>query len=133
MFQEYEVFKLYHSNIENETLNNNFFRKVLFTGKNMQLVVMSLNPGEEIGTEIHEHVDQFFRIESGRAKFIIDRKEITAKDDEVVIVTAGSKHNVINVGNNVLKLYTIYAPPNHPDGTINKNKAEAEEYEKHHH
>ncbi|GIU69667.1 MAG: cupin [Candidatus Woesearchaeota archaeon] len=124
---------MYFSNIENETLSNNFFRKVLFTGKNLQLVVMSLNAGEDIGEEVHEHVDQFFRIESGSAKFIVDGKEIIAEKDEVVIVNAGSKHNVINIGTDSLKLYTIYAPPNHPDGTINKDKKEAEEYEKHHH
>ncbi len=94
---------------------------------------MSLNPGEEIGTEVHDHVDQFFRVEDGTAKFVVNGKNVIAKEDEVVIITAGSEHNVINVGHNVLKLYTIYAPPNHPDGTINKDKAEAEEYERHHH
>lgn len=124
---------MYHSNIETETLNNTFFRKVLFTGKHMQLVVMSLNPSEEIGTEVHDHVDQFFRVEDGTAKFVVNGKNVIAKEDEVVIIPAGSEHNVINVGHNVLKLYTIYAPPNHPDGTIHKDKAEAEEYEKHHH
>lgn len=124
---------MYYSNIEEETLKNKYFRKVLFTGKNMQLVVMSLKKGEDIGKEVHEHVDQFFRIESGVAKFIVNKKTIIAKEDEVVIVPAGSEHNVINFGNKELKLYTIYAPPNHPPKTIHKNKKEADEYEKNHH
>lgn len=99
----------------------------------MQLVVMSLNPGEEIGTEVHNNVDQFFRVESGKAKFVVDEEEQVVKDDEVIIVAAGSEHNVINVGHNVLKLYTIYTPPEHPDGTIHKDKEEAEAHEKEHH
>jgi mannose-6-phosphate isomerase-like protein (cupin superfamily) len=120
----------YIDNIEEKTLDNTYFRHVLFTGKNMQLVVMALKPGEDIGEEVHEHVDQFFRIEQGEAKVIIDDQEDVLKEDMVAIVPAGSKHNVINTSNVDLKLYTIYAPPNHPDGTINKDKAEAEEYEK---
>ncbi|HRY22586.1 MAG TPA: cupin domain-containing protein [Candidatus Dojkabacteria bacterium] len=120
----------YIDNIEEKTLDNIYFRHVLFTGKNMQLVVMALKPGEDIGEEVHEHVDQFFRIEQGEAKVIIDDQEDVLKEDMVAIVPAGSKHNVINTSNVDLKLYTIYAPPNHPDGTINKDKAEAEEYER---
>jgi mannose-6-phosphate isomerase-like protein (cupin superfamily) len=120
----------YIDNIEQKTLDNTYFRHVLFTGKNMQLVVMALKPGEDIGEEVHEHVDQFFRIEQGEAKVIIDDQEDVLKEDMVAIVPAGSKHNVINTSNVDLKLYTIYAPPNHPDGTINKDKAEAEEYER---
>jgi mannose-6-phosphate isomerase-like protein (cupin superfamily) len=120
----------YIDNIEEKTLDNTYSRHVLFTGKNMQLVVMALKPGEDIGEEVHEHVDQFFRIEQGEAKVIIDDQEDVLKEDMVAIVPAGSKHNVINTSNVDLKLYTIYAPPNHPDGTINKDKAEAEEYEK---
>jgi len=123
---------MYNGNIERETLANNYFRKVLYTGKHMQLVVMSLKPGEEIGMEVHKHVDQFFRIEKGEAQFIVDGKKVIAKAEDVVIVTAGANHNVINKGSGKLKLYTIYAPPNHPDGTINKTKKDAEEYEKHH-
>lgn len=124
----------YHSNIEKETLENSYFRKVLFTGKYSQLVVMSLKPGEEIGREIHETVDQFFRIEQGRAKIILDDKEeFEAAADEVFIVPAGTWHNVINVSEVDLKLYTIYSPPNHPDGTVHKTKQEAEEYEAQHH
>lgn len=125
----------YHTNIEKETLENSYFRKVLFTGKYSQLVVMSLKPGEEIGNEIHETVDQFFRIEQGEAKVVLNNggEEFIVKEDEVFIVPAGTWHNVINVGDKDLKLYTIYSPPNHPDGTVHKTKKEAEEYEKKHH
>jgi mannose-6-phosphate isomerase-like protein (cupin superfamily) len=123
----------YTDDIEEKTLDNNNFRQVLFTGKHMQLVVMALKPGEDIGEEIHEHVDQFFRIEQGEAKVIIDGEEAILKEDMVAIVPAGAKHNLINTSNVDLKLYTIYAPPNHPEGTIHKDKAEAEEYEKEQH
>jgi mannose-6-phosphate isomerase-like protein (cupin superfamily) len=126
--------KGYHADIEEETKNNTDFRKALYTGKYQQLVVMSLKPGEDIGEEIHDTVDQFFRIEEGEAKAIIDGVETVLKEDDVVIVPAGSDHNLINTSKTkVLKLYTIYAPPNHPDGTVHKTKAEAEEYEKEHH
>ncbi|MCX7881412.1 MAG: cupin domain-containing protein [Patescibacteria group bacterium] len=127
--------KAYHSNIEKETLSNSYFRKVLFTGKYSQLVVMSLLPGEEIGNEIHNNVDQFFRVEQGKAKVIVNNgeEEFEVKEDEVFIIPAGTWHNVVNTGEKELKLYTIYSPPNHPDGTIHKNKQEAEEYEKAHH
>jgi mannose-6-phosphate isomerase-like protein (cupin superfamily) len=125
----------YHTNIEDETLNNNYFRKVLYTGKYSQLVVMALKPGEEIGNEIHQNVDQFFRIEQGEAKVVLNNgeTEFTVKEDEVFIVPAGTWHNVINVSDKDLKLYTIYSPPNHPDGTIHQTKQEAEEHEKDHH
>lgn len=125
----------YHTNIEVETLNNNYFRKVLYTGKYSQLVVMALKPGEEIGNEIHQNVDQFFRIEQGEAKVVLNNgeTEFTVKEDEVFIVPAGTWHNVINVSDKDLKLYTIYSPPNHPNGTIHQTKQEAEEYEKAHH
>jgi len=125
----------YHANIEEETLNNNYFRKVLYTGKYSQLVVMALKPGEEIGNEIHPNVDQFFRIEQGEAKVVLNNgeTEFTVKEDEVFIVPAGTWHNVINISDEDLKLYTIYSPPNHPDGTVHQTKQEAEEYEKAHH
>jgi mannose-6-phosphate isomerase-like protein (cupin superfamily) len=126
----------YYGNIEKETLDNDFFRKVLFTGKHEQLVVMSLNPGDEIGDEVHDNVDQFFRIEEGEATFVLDEKEFcVAKDGDAVIVPAGTFHNVINKGPGKMKLYTVYAPPNHPDGTIHKDKAEADaaEAEEHKH
>jgi mannose-6-phosphate isomerase-like protein (cupin superfamily) len=123
----------YIDDIEEKTLKNNNFRQVLFTGKHMQLVVMSLKPGEDIGEEVHDHVDQFFRVEQGEAKIVIDGKEDIMKEDMVAIVPAGALHNLINTSDVDLKLYTIYSPANHPDGTVHKDKAEAEEYEKEHH
>ena len=121
----------YSGNIEKQTLNNNYFRQVLFTGRHAQLVVMCLQPGEEIGNEVHPKVDQFFRIEQGEAKFILNEKEAhVVRDGEAVIVPAGTFHNVINTGKKQLKLYTIYSPPNHPDGTVHKTKADAERAEK---
>ena len=121
--------------IEKLTEKNKNFRKVLFTGKYAQLVVMCLQPGEEIGNEVHDTVDQFFRIEEGKAKFIFnDGEEHLVKDGEAAIVPAGTYHNVVNPSaKNPLRLYTIYSPPNHPDGTVHKNKAEAEAAEAAHH
>ena len=119
--------------IEKATLNNSYFRQVLFTGKHSQLVVMFLKPGEEIGNEVHPNVDQFFRIEEGTAKFIFNEKEEhVVGDGDAVVVPAGTYHNVINTSSaKPLKLYTIYSPPNHPDGTVHKTKAEAEAAEHH--
>ncbi|MBP8591091.1 cupin domain-containing protein [Candidatus Shapirobacteria bacterium] len=111
--------------IEEKTRKNTFFRHVLYTGQHTQLVVMSLLPGEEIGMEVHPAVDQFFRIEEGEAKVIIDGEEHEVRDGFAIIVPAGSQHNVINTGSNPLKLYTLYSPPNHPDGTIHRTRAEA--------
>lgn len=129
-----EIMSGFHTNIEEETLKNNNFRKVLFTGTYQQLVVMSLKIGEEIGMEVHDNVDQFFRIEKGEAKFVINGEETLAHAEEVVIIPAGNQHNVKNVSTTEdLKLYTIYAPPNHPEGTVHKTKKEAEEAEKSHH
>ena len=126
----------YFGSIEKLTLNNNYFRKVMFTGKHAQLVVMCLQPGEEIGNEVHPKVDQFFRIEEGAATFILNGSEKhRVKDGGVAIVPAGTFHNVINTSKTgKLKLYTIYSPPNHPDKTIHKTKADAEkaEAEEHH-
>ncbi len=120
--------------IEKLTEKNEDFRQVLFTGSHVQLVVMSLLPGEEIGREVHSKVDQFFRIEEGEAKFIINGEEHLVKDGDAVIVPAGTEHNVINVSASIkLKLYTLYSPPNHPEGTIHKNKAEAMAAEEHEH
>ncbi|MBM4446004.1 MAG: cupin domain-containing protein [Chloroflexi bacterium] len=122
--------------IEKRTLGNDYFRQVLFTGRYAQLVVMCLQPGEEIGNEVHSNVDQFFRIEQGEAIFVFNQKERhSAKNGDAVIVPAGTHHNVINSSSKTkLKLYTIYSPPNHPDKTVHKTKAEAEkaEAEKHH-
>jgi len=121
----------YIDNIEDRTLENSNFRKVLFTGGHMQLVVMSLKPLEDIGMEVHDSVDQFFRVEEGLAKFFIDGEEIEAGQENVVIVPAGSAHNVVNALPDAdLKLYTVYAPPNHPDGTVHATKEEAETAEK---
>ena len=125
----------YAGDIERQTVENNNFRKVLFTGKHTQLVVMSLKPGEEIGDEVHHNVDQFFRIEEGEAKFILNEKEEhIVGNGSAVIVPAGTYHNVINISKTkFLKLYTVYSPPNHPPGTIHRTKAEAEEAEKSEH
>jgi mannose-6-phosphate isomerase-like protein (cupin superfamily) len=121
--------------IEKQTLENEFFRQVLFTGKFAQLVVMCLQPGEEIGNEVHPNVDQFFRIEKGEARFIFNGvEEHLVHDGDAVVVPAGTWHNVINTSKKEpVKLYTVYSPPNHPDGTIHKTKAEAEAAEEHEH
>ena len=119
--------KGFKSNIEKETLGNSSFRKVLYTAKYSQLVLMSLKPKEEIGMETHEKNDQFFRFESGQGKCIIDGNEYEVADGDAVIVPAGAKHNVINISDaKALKLYTIYSPPNHEDGIIRQTKEEAE-------
>ncbi len=124
--------KGYNGQIEKLTLENSNFRQVLFTGKKTQLVLMSLKPGEEIGEEVHDKVDQFFRFEAGEGKVIIDEQEYEVKDGDAVIVPAGSKHNIVNVSSSEdLKLYTLYSPPNHPDGTVHKTKTEAEAHEHH--
>ncbi len=121
------------SNIEKDTLENNNFRKVLYTGTYGQVVVMSLLPGEEIGMEIHTDTDQFFRIDSGEGKVIIDGEESVISDGFAVVVPAGAEHNVINTSSTLpLKLYTIYMPPHHKDGTIHITKAEAEADEEDH-
>ncbi|MCA9387266.1 cupin domain-containing protein [Candidatus Dojkabacteria bacterium] len=112
----------YANNIEKETLSNDYFRKVIYTGANMQLVVMSLKPGEDIGMEVHEDHDQFFRIEEGVVTVYMDGEETELNADDVVIVPAGTEHNVTNTGNVPVKLYTIYAPPEHPDGRLDENK-----------
>jgi len=121
----------YTGPIEKQTLDNKYFRQVLFTGKHAQLVVMCLQPGEEIGNEIHPNVDQFFRIEEGEAKFVFNGKEThIVKNSEAAIVPAGTYHNIINNSKiKKLKLYTIYSPPNHPDKTVHKTKADAEKAE----
>ncbi len=121
--------------IEKLTEKNKYFRQVLYTGKHAQLVVMCLQPGEEIGNEVHANVDQFFRIEEGEAKFVFNGKEEhLVHDGEAVIVPAGTFHNVLNTSSKEpLQLYTIYSPPNHPDGTVHKTKAEAEAAEAAHH
>lgn len=115
------------TNIEQETLDNNNFRKVLFTSQHGQVVVMSLLPNEEIGMEMHSYTDQFFRVDSGEGKVIIDGEEAVISDGFAVVVPAGALHNVINTSaDKPLKLYTIYMPPHHVDGTVHATKAVAE-------
>jgi len=124
----------YTENIQKKTLENTNFREVLYTGAHMQLVVMSLKPLEDIGMEVHPNVDQFFRIEKGQAKVIMNGEEAILTDDMVAIVPAGVQHNVINISNTEdLKLYTIYAPANHPEGTIHATRADAMAAEEHEH
>jgi mannose-6-phosphate isomerase-like protein (cupin superfamily) len=124
----------YVGNIEEITEKNEYFRQVIFTASHSQLVVMSLKPGEDIGEEVHPNVDQFFRIEEGEGKVVIDGEESAIFEGSAVVVPAGARHNVINTSQTeALKLYTIYSPPNHPDGTVHKTKAEAEAYEASHH
>ena len=118
--------KGFKSNIEKDTLGNNDFRHVLYTGKYSQLVLMSLKPDEEIGEEVHKTVDQFFRFEKGTGTVSIDGVKHKIADGDAVVVPAGAKHNVINTSKTAeLKLYTIYSPPEHQDGTVRKTKAEA--------
>jgi mannose-6-phosphate isomerase-like protein (cupin superfamily) len=126
--------KGYSENIEEKTTGNSFFRQVVFTGANCQVVLMSLKPGEEIGMEVHPKVDQFFRFESGEGKVIIDGEEHLVKDGFAVVVPQGAMHNVINTSAKAdLKLYTIYSPPNHPPGTVHKTKTEADKAEEEEH
>jgi len=115
------------SNIEKDTLENENFRKVLYTGKHSQLVLMSLAPNEEIGMEVHEDNDQFFRFEKGQGKVTIDGNEYEVKDGSAVVVPCGAQHNVVNVSAvERLNLYTIYSPAHHQDGVVRATKAEAE-------
>jgi mannose-6-phosphate isomerase-like protein (cupin superfamily) len=116
--------KGYISNIEKETVENNHFRKVLYTGKHSQLVVMSLNPGQDIGEEVHE-VDQFLRIEHGKGHVVLDGVTHQVQDDFAIVVPAGAKHNVINNMDGYMKLYTIYSPPEHLKDTVHETKEEA--------
>ena len=116
----------YHDDIEQQTTGNVDFRRVLYTGKNLQLVLMTLQPGEEIGSEVHEDRDQFFRFEEGAGKVHIDDNIYDVVDGSGVIVPAGSRHNVRNSGDLPLKLYTLYGPPEHKDGIIQSTKADAE-------
>lgn len=118
--------KGYHSNIESLTLENENFRKVLYTAEHMQLVLMSLLPGEEIGMEVHKENDQFFRFEKGIGKVIINGNEYKVEDGDSIIVPCGAEHNVINThDSDSLKMYTIYSPAHHKDGTIHKTKNDA--------
>lgn len=116
----------YVDDVQRATLDNEDFRRVLYTGAHLQLVAMTLQPGEEIGEEVHEDRDQFFRFEQGRGEVLIDGKASPVEDDYGVIVPAGARHNVRNTGDTALKLYTLYGPPEHKDKTVHKDKAQAE-------
>jgi mannose-6-phosphate isomerase-like protein (cupin superfamily) len=118
--------KGFHSNIEKEAIENDNFRKVLYSGKHSQLVLMSLKPNEEIGMETHTENDQFFRVEKGEGKCIIDGNEYILKDGSAIVVPSGAEHNVINTSTTEdLKLYTIYSPAHHKDGIVRATKEEA--------
>jgi mannose-6-phosphate isomerase-like protein (cupin superfamily) len=121
--------------VERETLDNETFRTVLFTGEHTQLTVMRLGPGEDIGLEVHPHLDQFLRIEQGQGRAELGRTEeieetYDVEDDWAIIVPAGTWHNVVNTGSGELKLYSLYSPPEHPDGTVHRTKADAEHAER---
>lgn len=113
-------------NIDKRTVENQDFRRVLYTGQNLQLVLMTLQPGDEIGEEVHEDRDQFFRIEEGSGAVDIDGVENRVEDDFAVVVPAGARHNVRNTGDRPLRLYTIYGPPEHKDGVVQSTKEEAD-------
>jgi mannose-6-phosphate isomerase-like protein (cupin superfamily) len=118
--------KGYVTNIEKESLENEYFRKVLYTDERLQLVVMSLKPSEDIGEEVHQ-LDQFIRVEKGEGKAVLNGEESVLGDGSVVVIPQGTRHNIVNTSSQEpLKLYTLYAPPNHKDGTIHKTKAEAQ-------
>ena len=117
--------KGYCDDIERVTTENDDFRRVLYTGKHLQLVLMTLQPGEEIGEEVHDDRDQFFRIEEGQGEVRIDGAANRVKDDFAVIVPAGARHNVVNTGDAPLRFYTLYGPPEHKDGVVHKDKAQA--------
>ena len=120
--------KGYITNIEQATKENTDYRRVLYTAKHSQLVLMNVRPGEEIGEEVHE-VDQFIRFETGAARVTLDGVAHEAKADDAVVIPAGTRHNVVNTGSEDLKLYTVYSPPEHKDGTVEATKAD--EHEEH--
>ncbi len=123
--------KGYVANIEKTSLDNDYFRRVLYTAKNSQLVVMSLKPGEDIGEEVHQ-LDQFIRCEAGQGQAILDDVPHTISDGFVVVVPAGTKHNIVNTSaEQPLKLYTLYSPPNHRDGVVHETKGQAVSDEEH--
>ncbi|RQD83212.1 MAG: cupin domain-containing protein [Methanocalculus sp. MSAO_Arc2] len=124
--------KGFAADIEADTVSNSDFRRVLYTGQFSQLVLMSLKPGEEIGAEVHDDIDQFFRFEQGEGKVVIDGVEHTVTDGSAVIVPAGAHHNVVNTSTTAdLRLYTIYSPPEHNDKVVHKTKADAEADDEH--
>jgi mannose-6-phosphate isomerase-like protein (cupin superfamily) len=123
----------YSINIEEKTLAGDNFREVLYTTPRSQLVIMTLQPGEEIGLEKHEGHDQFIRVEAGQGLAILDGEKHALEDGVAVVIPAGTEHNVINTSTSEpMRLYTLYTPPEHPDGIVHRNKAEADEYERQH-
>jgi mannose-6-phosphate isomerase-like protein (cupin superfamily) len=124
----------YVTNIESRTLENDNFREVLFTAPGVQLVLMTIGVGDEIGLETHDDVDQFIRVESGEGRAILDGEEHRLEDGSAVVIPRGTEHNIVNASKSEpLKLYSIYTPPEHPDGTVHRTKAEADAYEREHH
>lgn len=120
------VMKGYIGNIEQETLHNTDYRRVLYTAQNSQLVLMSIEPGDEIGTEVH-HLDQFIRVERGNGEAILDGTTHAIEDDYALVIPAGMEHNVVNTGDVPLKLYSIYSPPEHKDGVVQATKVDDKE------
>lgn len=125
------MMKGFVDDIEALTEENTDFRRVLYTGTKLQLVLMALRPGEEIGEEVHEDRDQFFRVEKGKGEIDIDGVTTRIKSDMAMIVPAGARHNVRNTGEKALRLYTVYAPPEHVDGTVHATKADADASDEH--
>jgi len=119
------------ADIEELTEENSDFRRVLYTGRNMQLVLMAIQPGEDIGEETHADRDQFFRVEKGKGEVWIDGHRSKIKNDDAIIVPAGARHNIVNTGEKPLRLYTLYAPPEHRDGTVHATKADADAADEH--
>lgn len=122
----------YCINLEEKTLENNNFREVLYTTKRSQLVVMTLQGGEEIGQEKHDGHDQFIRVEQGQGEAVMDGEKFQLEDGVAIVIPAGTEHNIVNTSSEPLRLYTLYTPPEHPDGTVHATKAEADEYERQH-
>ncbi len=125
------IMKGFVANIEDLTEENSDFRRVLYTGKNLQLVLMAIQPGEDIGEETHNDRDQFFRVEKGKGEVWIDGHRSKIKSDDAIIVPAGARHNIVNTGEKPLRLYTLYAPPEHRDGTVHATKADADAADEH--
>lgn len=117
--------------IEKLTKDNDDFRRVLYTGRHLQLVLMTIQPGEDIGEEVHEGHDQFFRVEDGKGEVLIDGKRTKIEDDDAIIVPAGARHNVVNTGKKPLRVYTIYGPPEHVDATVHPTKVDALAHHEH--
>ena len=126
-----QAMKGFVADIEELTEENSDFRRVLYAGKNLQLVLMAIQPGEEIGEETHADRDQFFRVEKGKGEVWIDGHRSKIKSDDAIIVPAGARHNIVNTGDEALRLYTIYSPPEHRDGIVQATKSDAAAEEEH--